>query len=236
MDIYIMRHGETQWNKEGLIQGASDIALTDYGEELAEVSADGFLRDGIRFDRIYTSPLVRALRTAQIIAEKCAARGGAWEDISAAGQDAASAGGIELYVDGRLREMCFGKYEGTKLKECRQCDENIDNCFRHPALYVADETGETYEEVFARVDDFIDHELLPLEKDPDMQNVLVICHGTVIRAFLHRFDGFALDDFWRIRQPNCSINKVELKDGVFTTVQEKMLYYESDDLPNRSIL
>ena len=70
MYIYIMRHGETAWNKAGKIQGSSDIALTDLGRELAVLSGEGFRRDGIFFDRIYTSPLSRAAETAAIVAEK----------------------------------------------------------------------------------------------------------------------------------------------------------------------
>ncbi len=218
MYIYIMRHGETYWNREGKIQGASDIELTDYGIELAQITAEGFYQDGIRFDRIYSSPLIRALKTAQIVADKTLVPGG------------------ELILDNRLREMSFGKYEGLLLKEYRQFDENIANCFDAPERYVADETGESYEQVFRRIDDFTDRELLPLENIPEIQNVLVICHGTVIRAFLHRIEGFSLDDFWKIKQPNCCINKVELKDGVQSVVQKNILYYESEDLQNRGIL
>ena len=64
-----MRHGETFWNKKGLIQGSSDIALTPYGEELARDTRDGFDREEIRFQRIYSSPYQRAVKTAEIIAE-----------------------------------------------------------------------------------------------------------------------------------------------------------------------
>ena len=69
MHLYIMRHGETFWNKKGLIQGSSDIALTPYGEELARDTRDGFDREEIRFQRIYSSPYQRAVKTAEIIAE-----------------------------------------------------------------------------------------------------------------------------------------------------------------------
>ncbi len=213
MYLYIMRHGETQWNKNGLIQGASDIALTEYGEELARVTAEGFSRECIVFDRIYSSPLIRALRTAEIIAQR----------------NLAPAVNGKIFIDDRLREMCFGKYEGERLKEIRQYDQNIDNCFRNPSLYEADETGESFEDVFARIDEFIDREILPLGEDPTMQNVIVICHGTVVHTFLRRFDGVALDDFWNMRQPNCSVNKIKLDGGKFTTVQEQILYYETQD-------
>lgn len=65
MDIYLIRHGETDWNKEKKLQGVTDIPLNAYGIELAEKTAEG-LKD-VPFDRIYTSPLIRAKKTAEII-------------------------------------------------------------------------------------------------------------------------------------------------------------------------
>ncbi len=191
--------------------------LTDFGIELAELSRDGFFTDQITFDRIYTSPYIRARKTAEIIAEKTLP-GGMTED--------------SFRVDARIREMCFGKYEGLLLRELKYKDQNIVNCFSKPTLFQADETGETYEEVFARIDDFMENELRSLRLD----NVLVLCHGTVIRAFLSRINGTPLDDFWKMKQPNCCINKVEYKDGVFTSIRENILYYESDELMHRGIL
>ncbi len=222
MYIYIMRHGETYWNKEGRIQGSSDIELTDFGVELAELSAAGFQRDGIRFDRIYTSPLIRAVKTAEIVADKTL-NGDICDERF-------------FRIDGRLREMCFGKYEGLKLKELKGYDENIVNCFSHPARYIADETGETYDEVYGRIDNFMQQELLPLEDEPRIQNVLVLCHGTVIRTFLSRINDIDLEGFWKIRQPNCSINKIALENRKFTSVKENIFYYESDELMHRGIL
>lgn len=221
MYIYFMRHGETFWNAQGRIQGSSDIALTDLGIELAELSRDGFVRDGILFDRIYTSPYIRALKTAEIVAEKTLRP---------------DAQVPSFILDDRLKEMCFGRYEGMLLKEIRTYDQNILNCFSNPAEYMADSTGENYSDVFARTDEFLQQELLPLEQNSAMQNILVLCHGTIIRAFLARFNGISIEHFWDMRQPNCSINKVELKDGVFRSIQEQILYYESEELTHRGIL
>ncbi len=220
MEIYIMRHGETRWNKEGRIQGSSDIELNDYGVELAVCSAEGFCRDGIVFDRIYTSPLCRAVTTARIISE----------------MDLHPSAGEPFLVDDRLKEMNFGKYEGILLKERVLYDENIVNCFSRPTLFVADETGESYEDLFRRIEDFIEDVLLPLEEDPVVETALVVCHGTVIRAFFHCLFGFSLDEFWTISQPNCSINRIALSDGVFTLLEEKRLYYEEGEQSFRGIL
>ena len=65
MRLYMVRHGETDWNKAKKVQGRADIPLNAYGRELAEKTAEG-LR-GISFDLAYTSPLSRAKETAQIV-------------------------------------------------------------------------------------------------------------------------------------------------------------------------
>lgn len=93
MDIYLIRHGETDWNKEKKLQGVTDIPLNAYGIELAEKTAEG-LKD-VPFDRIYTSPLIRAKKTAEII------RGNR---------------PIDLVVKEELKEISFGDYEGHHYK------------------------------------------------------------------------------------------------------------------------
>ena len=66
MELYLIRHGETDYNKERKIQGSCDIPLNEYGRELARETAEG-LKD-IPFDVIFTSPLCRARETAEWIA------------------------------------------------------------------------------------------------------------------------------------------------------------------------
>ena len=65
MRLYIVRHGETDWNKARKIQGQSDIPLNEFGRHLARETAKG-LAD-VHFDLCFTSPLSRAKETAQII-------------------------------------------------------------------------------------------------------------------------------------------------------------------------
>lgn len=215
MHLYIMRHGETFWNKEGLIQGSSDIALTPYGEELARDTRDGFAREGLHFQKIYSSPYKRAVKTAEIIAEKQ---------------------NVTVQVDPRIREMCFGKYEGDKISDVKNGEDNLRYCFSKPSLYVADETGDNFADVYQRIKDFLRNEILPLEKDSSVENVLVVCHGAVIRAFLTYIRHMDLDDFWSIHQPNCSVNRILLKNGQFTVEQENILYYDDPELTHRGIL
>lgn len=214
MNIYIMRHGETYWNSRGLIQGSSDIELTPYGIELAEHTRDGLKRDGIQFDRIYTSPYIRAVKTAEIINEK---------------QNA------PVITDLRIREMCFGMYEGKNIKEITAADSNIRNCFSVPSRYQASGDAETFEAVYKRADDFMQNELKPLEGL--CNTVLIVCHGAFIRAVLTRIRQMDLDEFWNIRQPNCCVNLLTLKNGTFTVEKENILYYEmTEELAKRGIV
>ena len=66
--IYIVRHGQTQLNRKSVLQGRSDHPLNDVGREQAKSVGDAFRDAGIVFDRVYTSPLGRAVETAELIA------------------------------------------------------------------------------------------------------------------------------------------------------------------------
>ena len=90
--LYFVRHGQTYWNVENKICGATDIALTPLGHEQAVRTAEEIRKAGIRFDGIISSPLVRASETARHISELT---------------------GIPMRLDKRLTEQNFGKYEST---------------------------------------------------------------------------------------------------------------------------
>lgn len=89
--IGFVRHGVTAWNKEGRAQGSSDIPLDDEGIAMAESVAKRIAEE--QWDVIYTSPLIRAKKTAEIIA--------------------ISKPGVSLLEDNRLREFGGGLIEGT---------------------------------------------------------------------------------------------------------------------------
>ena len=90
--LYFVRHGQTIWNVENKICGATDIALTPLGHEQAIETGKRILEQGIRADEILYSPLVRAKDTALHISEMT---------------------GIPAREEWRLREQNFGKYEST---------------------------------------------------------------------------------------------------------------------------
>lgn len=90
--IYFTRHGQTIWNVENKICGATDIALTDLGHQQAVELGNKILETGLKIDEILYSPLVRAADTARHISEIT---------------------GIPAREEVRLKEQNFGKYEST---------------------------------------------------------------------------------------------------------------------------
>ena len=89
MILYVVRHGETEWNRLHKVQGRTDIPLNDYGRRLARETAEGM--KSLSLDLAYTSPLSRARETAGIILE---------------GRN------IPIIEDERIQEFSFGSYEG----------------------------------------------------------------------------------------------------------------------------
>lgn len=103
--FYFVRHGQTVWNVENKICGATDIALTELGHQQAIETGKKILKEGIKADEILYSPLIRAADTARHISEVT---------------------GIPMRMEPRLIEQNFGKWESTprdgadfkKAKEC----------------------------------------------------------------------------------------------------------------------
>lgn len=93
--IGFVRHGITAWNKEGRAQGSTDVPLDEEGIQMAERVADRLEHED--WDVIYTSPLIRAKRTAEIIAEKQST--------------------LDFHIDKRLGEIGGGIIEGTTEAE-----------------------------------------------------------------------------------------------------------------------
>ncbi len=90
--LYFVRHGQTIWNVENKICGATDIALTEEGHEQAVRTGEEILRQRLQIDEILYSPLIRAAETARHISEVT---------------------GIPRQMEPRLKEQNFGKYEST---------------------------------------------------------------------------------------------------------------------------
>ena len=208
MNLYIIRHGETDWNKAGKVQGAADISLNHYGFELAEKTREGMKQEGLSFDEVYVSPQLRARQTAETLLK---------------GSD------TSFETDARIREMEFGEYEGTKITEIHTNPEyrNMFYCFKEPVSYHADRGAESFELLHARAEDFLKEKVFPY-RDTD-KNILLVCHGAISRALIGYLKKQPLENFWGIEQYNCCVNKIHFTPDRMEFEFINKLYYEKKE-------
>ena len=204
MKIYFIRHGETIWNKEKKIQGQSDIPLNEYGRELAHITADA-LKD-IPFDIVYSSPLIRAKETAEILTKNR---------------------NLEIHEDSRLVEMSFGEGEGESLPEIHAHPEmKLHNFIHNPGNYIPPAGGETFEELYTRCKSFIEEIILPAEKKYD--TMLLIGHGALIRGMIHCINNRPSKDFWIVTHKNCAVTICDCIDGKLSLLEEAKIFYHEE--------
>ena len=189
MKIYVTRHGQTDYNKKRMMQGRSDIPLNEVG--IAQATARRKMLGDIKFDAVYSSPLIRAVKTAQII-------GNVSEE--------------EIIKDERIIEANFGKYElmnyyGTGIPMMLY--------WSFPELFKAPEGVETIQEMIDRTSSF----LKELEQK-DYENVLVACHGGIIRPIRGYLENKKSGIIWRPRPKNCEIFVYECIDGKHRLVED----------------
>lgn len=204
MIIYLMRHGETDWNRERMFQGSQDVPLNENGRELARVTSEA-LRD-VPFEAIYSSPLSRARETAQILRRDRE---------------------IPVTLDERLKEMCFGDAEGRRIADVRaQGPHPILDFMDCPGSYRPALGAESFEELYARSAGFMENCIRPLEKQ--FKTILIVAHGAVNRSIVNPLAGVPVSDFWAVRMKNCAVSILELKEGKYTVLERSRVYYEKN--------
>ena len=158
MKIYLVRHGETDWNQAGRLQGQTDIDLDAQGFAQAAEAAERLKE--VPFEIAFCSPLIRARHTAEtIVGERK----------------------ITLTTDERLRELNFGPWEGTDVRKIR---EGANSPFTDPGSYLPPEGAESFAQLYARSGEFVKQVLLPLEGT--YETVLVVAHGALNRSIRMR--------------------------------------------------
>ena len=170
MKLYIMRHSETDWNREGRVQGHTDIHLNINGMEIAAITGDGMAN--IPIDLCYSSPLVRAQETAGL--------------ILARNKHYIEQGAITK-LDDRLKELNFGEWEGKIYNPTfGEIDrDEYHRFFREKNPDFIPENAETLSEVIERTSDFL-KDISSREEYKD-KSILVMSHGCSIRCMLRQF-------------------------------------------------
>ncbi len=169
LTLYITRHGETEWNLEKRMQGWSDSPLTAKGIENAREL--GLRLKDTEFEAIYSSPIPRALLTAQTISAERE---------------------IPIVMDDKLREIHMGEWEGKDqsfLTETYAAE--YSSFWKTPHLYTS-ATGENFKELQERVIEAVE----TIKTLHQKGNVLIVTHSIVIKALMAYFKGNSLNDLW----------------------------------------
>ncbi len=202
MEIYIVRHGQTMWNKEKRLQGSVDIELNENGKELAIITGQNLADTHI--DIIFSSPLKRAHETAKLIKNN---------------RD------IEIIVDDRLRELNFGSMEGESYEKLyEEKTHGFKYFFTEPHLYYPPEDGETLEHLVERASNFMKDVIEPLAET--CQRVMIVAHGAMNKALMTHVKKHSLEHFWSGGlQKNCNVIILDYTNGHYTIIDETKTFY-----------
>lgn len=152
-DLYLVRHGETDWNREGKYTGQSDIPLNDAGRRQAQKAAEQLREYAPQI--IYSSDLLRAYETAQIISSAISA---------------------PIINDDRLREINQGEWEGMHVDEIKDKFNSLFRAREKDPFNVSSPQGETMGEVYQRVKEA----LKKILADHPHDKVVITAHGVVL--------------------------------------------------------
>lgn len=216
MLLYLIRHGETQLNRERRLAGWTDVPLNKNGIELAHITGKA-LAD-THFDAAFSSPLMRARETARIILS----------------HNTAGSATLDITIDERLKEINFGSWEAlstaTKDGELPVSPEEYRNFFINPRDYHPWENGETVDDVIKRTGNFLRD--ISSRSDLADARVLVAMHGLSMRAMLQHVYEDARD-FWHGRiPPNLAVNIVRVHEGKYELVGDDIIYYDDSLIPD----
>jgi len=157
LEIYIARHGQTEWNQEGRLQGWLNSPLTSKGIESAKHL--GKKLDAVRFDAFYSSPSPRAYETLEIAINKPKEH---------------------FYLDERLKEIGLGAWQGKLIDEIKkEYTTAYHDYYHNPEVFTLD-GAENYFDLKMRVSHFL-KEVTEMHFTKDQKKkVLVVTHGVTL--------------------------------------------------------
>lgn len=161
--LYLTRHGETDWNREGRWQGHTDIALNHNGRAQAQALAQKL--SGLGIAHIAASDLARARETAEIVAQHL--------------------GVLQVHIDHRLRERSFGVFEGLTREDVAARYPNEWSDYREDRR-VTPPGAEPHELVIDRVRSAVIHVAAGLSQDAPG---LIVSHGGALRVLIAAVTG-----------------------------------------------
>ncbi len=182
MRLYLIRHGETEWNRDGKLQGRIDIPLDETGRKQAELLRDEL--SGIDFDVCIASPLKRARETAEIIMD----------------------GKCKIVFDERIIERDFGEFEGMLVKDWEDSAGDVDTW--DIKLNWGERGYEPARQVLVRAKEFLAD---VRGKYPPSYCVAVVAHGSLLKALHYTIVGYTDEtNFHEVYFRNTEVRKYDI--------------------------
>ncbi len=186
--VYLVRHGTTEWNKEEIFRGRADCSLNEKGREEGKALA-AYFRD-IPLLAIYSSPLVRAMETAETIA---------------APQNRI------VIPEPAFTDLDFGLWQGLTIQEVKESYPDLYRAWRERPHEVTFPQGEN----LAGVRDRAWQGLMRRVEENRDQTFLIVTHRVVTKILLMMVLGLDLSQFWRIQQNTAAVNCLDHTGKMF---------------------
>lgn len=177
--IILIRHGETDWNKEEIFRGRIDVKLNDMGIKQAEETGRALAE--IKIQAVYTSPLIRAKDTARKIVEFQK---------------------VPLYLEESFIDIHFGVWQGVSLREVQRLYKQDYETWKNAPHMLKFTGGESLEEVSQRSMKALRH----LVTDNEDVTYAIVTHRVVCKVMILKMLGLPLNRFWDIRMDTCGIS------------------------------
>jgi probable phosphoglycerate mutase len=202
--LFLVRHGETEWNRDKRLQGHSDSALTSEGRRQALRLANRLKR--LQLEALYASDLGRAYSTAEVIGRQC---------------------GLSVARNRELRERSYGRFEGRSWAEIKEeFPEEYEACMARLAEYVPPE-GESLKQMAERAWRAVDGIVL----NHPGQRIAAVTHGGVLHVVVKRVLQIPLDAPRRFHLRNGSVHcLVYEEDGAFLETMGDTCHLRGDGL------
>lgn len=224
--FYVVRHGQTEYNLNHLVQGWCDAPLTEAGARDARACGRGLARAHVEFKAAYSSDLGRAVQTLS-------------ELLAARAEEASGLAVPPRARDARIREWCYGDLEarpGTCMRDALNAGFGCDMPFEElnarlpetaDAIKRSDASGkaEGWDEIAHRLRSFYD-DVAHRVADAGGGNVLVVTHSFVIRSTMYLLDPARVNDPVKIE--NASVTHVRYENGFFTLGEAGSTRYLAD--------
>ena len=183
MKLFLIRHGQTDWNLKGKIQGSCDIELNHTGMKQAEELSNKILEEGYKFSKIYSSLQRRAVKTAEILS-------------LATNLDYISIEGLE--------EMNLGKWEGLSWTDVKDKYPMEYEQWYINRRYTRTPRGESYQDLLERVLAVI-HKII----NENCEDVVIVTHSAVIMSIQCYVTNTPFDEMMKFKTENTSITELD---------------------------